>query len=240
MEPTVTPIDATLGAVLTGLSLARMDASTWKTVEEAFHRHAVLVFPGQNLSEEEQVAFAGRFGDIELLAADPEMKAVAISNRKPDGTVMGPEEHRFKSLRGNEGWHTDSSYMPLAAKASVLSAQVVPPAGGETEWADMRAAYDALDETTRRRISGLSAHHSLYRSQAQIGHRVETGAGYGFHTKGAPLRPLVKVHPVTGRPALFIGRHAYGIPGLDEAESEKLLSDLVDFACRPPRTYAHR
>jgi alpha-ketoglutarate-dependent taurine dioxygenase len=153
---------------------------------------------------------------------------------------MGADEHRFKSLRGNEGWHTDSSYMPLAAKASVLSAQVVPSAAGETEWADMRAAYDALDEATRRRIARLSAYHSLYHSQAKIGHVVQTGAGYGFHTKGAPLRPLVKVHPVTGRPALFIGRHAYGIPGLDEAESEKLLADLLDFACRPPRTYAHR
>jgi alpha-ketoglutarate-dependent taurine dioxygenase len=129
--------------------------------------------------------------------------------------------------------------MPLAAKASVLSAQVVPSAGGETEWADMRAAYDALDEDTRRRIAGLSAHHSLYHSQAAIGHIVKPGAGYGFHTKGAPLRPLVKIHPVTGRPALFIGRHAHAIPGLDPAESEKLLADLVDFACRPPRTYAH-
>ena len=118
--------------------------------------------------------------------------------------------------------------MPLAAKASVLSAQVVPSAAGETEWADMRAAYDALDEATRRRIAGLSAYHSLYHSQAKIGHVVQTGAGYGFHTKGAPLRPLVKVHPVTGRPALFIGRHAYGITGLDEAESEKLLSDLKE------------
>ena len=185
------------------------------------------------------MAFATRFGDIELLAADPEQKAVAISNQKPDGSVMGADEHRFKSLRGNEGWHTDSSYMPLAAKASVLSAQVVPSAAGETEWAD-RAAHDALDEATRQRIGGLSAYHSLYHSQAQIGHVVQTGAGYGFHTKGVPLRPLVKVHPMTGRRALFIGRHAYGIPGLDEAASEKLLSDLVDFACRPPRTYAHR
>ena len=240
MQPTVSRIDATLGAVVTGLSLARMDAPTWKVVEQAFHDHAVLVFPGQGLTEAEQIAFASRFGDIELLAPDPEQKAVAISNQKPDGTVMAPDEHRFKSLRGNEGWHTDSSYMPLAAKASVLSAQVVPSAGGETEWADMRAAYDALDEVTRRRIAGLSAHHSLYHSQAAIGHVVTTGAGYGFHTKGAPLRPLVKVHPVTGRLALFIGRHAYGIPGLPEAESEKLLGDLVDFACRPPRTYAHR
>ena len=239
MEPKVAPIDATLGAVVTGLALAQMDVPTWKIVEQAFHDHAVLVFPGQNLTEAEQVAFANRFGDIELLAPDPEQKAVAISNQKPDGSVMGAEEHRFKSLRGNEGWHTDSSYMPLAAKASVLSAQVVPSAAGETEWADMRAAYDALDESTRRRIAGLSAHHSLYHSQAKVGHVVQTGAGYGFHTKGAPLRPLVKVHPVTGRPALYIGRHAYGIPGLDEVESETLLSNLIDFACRPPRTYAN-
>ena len=240
MEPRVTPIAATLGAVVTDLELARMDVPTWKTVEAAFHEHAVLVFPGQHLTEEQQIAFANRFGDIELLATDPGQKAVAISNQKPDGTVLAADEHRYKSLRGNEGWHTDSSYMPLAAKASVLSAQVVPAADGETEWADMRAAYDALDESTRRRIAGLSAHHSLYHSQAQIGHMVQTGAGYGFHTKGAPLRPLVKIHPVTGRPALFIGRHAHAIPGLDETESEKLLTDLVDFACRPPRTYAHR
>jgi alpha-ketoglutarate-dependent taurine dioxygenase len=239
MTPIVTPTPATLGAVVTGLALARMDEPTWNAVERAFLDHAVLIFPGQHLTETEQVAFARRFGDLELLAADPEQKAVAISNVKPDGTIMEAGEHRYKSLRGNEGWHTDSSYMPLAAKASVLSAQVVPSADGETEWADMRAAYDALDEGTRRRIAGLSAHHSLYHSQAQIGHMVETGAGYGFHTKGAPLRPLVKVHPATRRPALFIGRHAYGIPSLPEAESARLLADLVDFACRPPRTYAH-
>jgi alpha-ketoglutarate-dependent taurine dioxygenase len=240
MEPKVTPIAATLGAVVTDLALARVDAAAWKTVENAFHQHAVLVFPGQHLTEAEQIAFANRFGDIELLAADPEQKAVAISNQKPDGTVLQADEHRYKSLRGNEGWHTDSSYMPLAAKASVLSAQVVPSADGETEWADMRAAYDALDDATRRRIAGLSAHHSLYHSQAKIGHVVKAGDGYGFHTKGEPLRPLVKIHPVTGRPALFIGRHAHAIVGLDEAESEQLLSELVDFACRPPRTYAHR
>src|SRR5690348_1018754 len=203
MAPRIVPIAATLGAVVTDLELARMDAATWKIVEDAFHEYALLVFPGQHLTESEQVAFANRFGEIELLAPDPEQKAVAISNRKPDGMILSPDEHRFKSLRGNEGWHTDSSYMPLAAKASVLSAQVVPSAGGETEWADMRAAYDALDEATRRRIAGLSAYHSLYQSQAKIGHVVQTGAGYGFHTKGAPLRPLVKTHPVTGRPALF-------------------------------------
>jgi alpha-ketoglutarate-dependent taurine dioxygenase len=238
MGPRIAPLDATLGAVVTEVALARMDAATWKAVEGAFHEYAVLVFPGQHLTEAEQVAFANRFGEIELLAADPEQKAVAISNQKPDGTVMTADEHRFKSLRGNEGWHTDSSYMPLAAKASVLRAEVVP-SGGATEWADMRAAWDALDPATRARIEKLSAHHSLRYSQARIGHTDPGGSWYGFSVKDPPLRPLVKVHPVTGRPALFIGRHAYGIPGLEPEESERLLADLLAFACRPPRTYEH-
>ena len=189
MEPRIEPIDATLGAVVTGLALAQMDGPTWKTVERAFHDYAVLVFPGQNLTEKEQVAFATRFGDIELLAADPEQKAVAISNQKPDGSVMGADEHRFKSLRGNEGWHTDSSYMPLAAKASVLSAQVVPSAAGETEWADMRAAHDALDEAMRQRIGGLSAYHSLYHSQAQIGHVGADGGRLRLSHEGSAVAP---------------------------------------------------
>jgi alpha-ketoglutarate-dependent taurine dioxygenase len=129
--------------------------------------------------------------------------------------------------------------MPLAAKASVLSAHVVPSAGGETQWADMRAAYNALDEMTKARIAKLSAYHSLYYSQGRIGYKGTVGSSYGFHTDDPPLRSLVKVHPETGRKALFIGRHAYGIPGLEPEESEKLLDGLVTFACQAPRTYSH-
>jgi len=164
---------------------------------------------------------------------------VPISNRRADGTLMKDDEHGMQLMRGNEGWHTDSSYMPLAAKASILSAHVVPSAGGQTEWADMRAAYDALDEVTKARIAELSAYHSLYYSQGRIGHKAAVGSSYGFHTDDPPLRPLVKVHPVTGRKSLFIGRHAYGIPGLAPDESEKLLGGLVTFACQAPRTYSH-
>ena len=236
----ITPVDATLGARITGIRLADMDDATWQRVEDAFHQYAALVFPGQNLTDDEQIAFAERFGRIELLRDDPTKKAVPISNRKEDGTVFAADEFRFKTLRGNEGWHTDSSYMPLAAKASALSALVVPPEGGETELADMRAAWDALDADMQERVEGLSAFHSLYASQAKIGHIVETGSGYGYHDKGAPLRPLVKVHPVTGRKSLFIGRHTYRIPGMDDARAQKLLDDLLTFACQPPRTYAHK
>ena len=237
MRPTITPTEATLGAIVTDVDLAHLDDDTWRAIENAFHEHAVLIFPGQDLSDDEQTAFAARFGDIEELA--PNMPTVPISNQKPDGSVTRPDEHRTQILRGNEGWHTDSSYMPLAAKASVISAQVVPDEGGQTEWADMRAAYDELSPELKERIADLEAYHSLYFSQAKIGHQVEPGAGYGFHREEAPLRPLIKEHPVTGRKALFIGRHAHGIPGLSEEESESLLTELMTFSCQAPRTYMH-
>jgi alpha-ketoglutarate-dependent taurine dioxygenase len=238
--PEIVPTEATLGAIVTGLDLANLDSDSWQAVEAAFHEYALLVFPGQNLSSQDQVAFAERFGDIELLTPREDLKAVPLSNVKPDGSRWSDGDDILQILRGNEGWHTDSSYMPLAAKASLLSARVVPPEGGQTEWADMRAAHDALDDETRERIASLSAFHSLRHSQARIGHEASGGGFlYGFHDEGAPLRPLVKVHPVTGRRALCIGRHAYGIPGLSEEESERLLGDLLSFACREPRTYRH-
>ena len=239
MPPTVTPTDSTLGATVTGVDLAAMDDDAWACVRDAFHEHGMLVFPGQHLSEAAQIAFARRFGSIELLRDDPAHEAVSIGNAAEDGATVGPDDNLYKTLRGNEGWHTDSSYMPLAAKASVLSAQVVPSWGGETEWADMRAAWDALDGAAKERVAGLSAYHSLYQSQAKIGYEIETGAGYGYHTRGAPLRPLVKTHPVTGRKSLFIGRHAFRIPGMEDGEAQALLDDLVDAACRPPRTLRH-
>ena len=234
----VTPTDATLGAVITGLDLASLDGPTWRAVENAFHEHAVLIFPAQHLSAEAQVAFGARFGRVEQLV--PGMEIVPISNQRKDGSLLKDSEHQMQVLIGNEGWHTDSSYMPISAKASILSAHVLPSAGGETEWADMRAAYQALDDPMRARIEGLAAYHSLFHSQAKIGHRARVGAGYGFYEGEPPLRPLVKTHPITGQPALYIGRHAYGIPGLSEQASEQLLTDLVNFACQPPRTLQHR
>jgi len=237
MYLTVEPTPATLGAVVTGVDLTALDAAQWSAIRAAFLEHAVLIFPDQHLSAAAQTAFAERFGNIEHLVAD--RKIVPISNRRADGTLLSDHEHGMQIMMGNEGWHTDSSYMRVSAKASVLSAHVVPAHGGDTEWADMRAAYDALDDAMRARIAGLSAYHSLRYSQARIGHAAAVGSSYGFHDEQPPLRPLVKVHPETGRAALYIGRHAYGIPGLGPDESEALLDDLVAFACRPPRVYTH-
>ncbi|MYD42719.1 MAG: TauD/TfdA family dioxygenase [Gammaproteobacteria bacterium] len=239
MTVTITPTNATLGCIVTDVHLGDMSDAEWRNVEDAFHEHGVLICPQQHLTRDEQVAFSRRFGNIENLSGSPKFDAVQISNEKEDGTAAPATEHRTQILRGNEGWHTDSSYMPLAAKASCLTAMKLPETGGGTAWADMRAAYEALDDDMKAKIANLEACHSLYYSQSQIGHIVDTGMGYGFHTKGAPVRPLVKTHPVTKRKSLFIGRHAYRIFGMADDEAQQLLQDLVEFACQPPRIYEH-
>ncbi len=236
--PTITPLDASFGARITDIDLANLSDAEWRVVEDAFNEYGALVFPECNLTDEQHADFAERFGPIEYLRGKGE-KVAWISNKRADGKIMSAEEKRYKSLRGNEGWHTDSSYMPLAAKASALAAVVTPSSGGETELADMRDAYDKLDPAMQARIANLSAYHSLYQSQAKAGFEFKTGDGYGYHTEGAPLRPLVKVHPATGRKSLFIGRHAFRIPGMDDKEAQALLDELLTFACQPPRVYKH-
>jgi alpha-ketoglutarate-dependent taurine dioxygenase len=234
----VRPLDASFGAMVTGLELSRLGDAEFSKLYELWLEFALLVFPDQPMSADEQTAFATRFGELEFPLAP-------ISNVRADGTVRpeAEDDDVIKILKGNMGWHSDSTYMPVQAKGAVFTAHVVPAAGGETGWADMRAAYDALDDGMRERIRDLAAYHSLYYSQAKLGHKPRPDGeyrGYGFHHESPSLRPLVKVHPETGRPALLIGRHAYGIPGLDPAESEALLQELVLFACQPPRVYHHR
>ncbi|MEQ8860975.1 MAG: TauD/TfdA family dioxygenase [Pseudomonadales bacterium] len=234
----IEPLDATFGAVVSGLRLAELDADQFDELYRAWLDYALLIFPGQHLDNAGQVTFARRFGDLEFDLAP-------LSNVRRDGSLRADDDSDdvVKVLKGNMGWHADSTYMPVQAKGAVFTAHVVPPAGGETGWADMRAAYDALDDDLRQRVSGLSARHSLYYSQAKLGHAPKPGSdysGYGFHDQEPPLRPLVKVHPETGRRSLLIGRHAHGIPGMTADESERLLDGLVTFACQAPRIYHHR
>lgn len=234
----IEPLDATFGAVVRGIRLAALDEAAFRDLYAAWLEYALLVFPGQHLARDEQVAFARRFGALEF-------EILAISNVRADGSVRPEKDNDdvIKILKGNMGWHHDSTYMPVQAKGAVFSAEEVPGVGGQTGFADMRAAWDALDDQTRARLEGMAAHHSLHYSQSKLGHSAQKADGeyhgYGFHDGPVPLRPLVKVHPETGRKSLLIGRHAHDVPGLSRAESERFLGDLIDFACRPPRIYHH-
>lgn len=235
----VTPTDATLGAVVTEVDLADLTDDLWEVIHADFLEYGLLIFPDQHLTEDAQGNFALRFGKTEKLHPQQPGPSVQLSNQKPNGEMVHREDEGFRLLKGNEGWHTDSTYMPLAAKAGMLAALVVPPKGGETEFADMRAAWDDLDDETQKKLEGLSAYHSLYYSQSRAGYVHTTDHKYGFHDKGAPLRPVIKTHPETGRKSIYTGRHAYGIPEMNSEASEKLLSDLLENGCQPPRTYKH-
>ena len=236
----VEPLDATFGAVVTDIDIADLDDDSFAELHAVWIEYALLILPGQAPSRDVQNAFARRFGPLEFEAAP-------IANLGRDGEVhSSPDDDVVKSLRGNEGWHHDSTYMPVQALGAVFSAEIIPSAGAATGWADMRAAYDALDTETRDRLAGLSAHHSLRYSQERAGllpsKKNESGGydQYGYHDLETPVRPLVKVHPGTGRPNLLIGRHAHDIVGMDPDESTALLDELNEWACQGERTHHHQ
>lgn len=235
------PLPRTFGAVVTELRLSRLDEREFARLYRAWLEYALLIFPEQHLTDAEQVAFARRFG--ELVEG---LEAAELSNVKRDGSLRdSPDDDMMKIIRGNMHWHQDNTYMPIQAKGAVFSARVVPSAEGDTAFADMRAAWSALDADTRERISSLSAHHSLAHSQRELGETTKAEdseyVGYGLQVDEIPLRPLVKVHPETGQASLAVGRHAYGIPGLRAQESSRLLAELIEFAVADDRrTYQHR
>jgi alpha-ketoglutarate-dependent taurine dioxygenase len=235
----ITPLDACFGARVSGVELRSIDDETFVELRAAWLEYGLLVLSDQFLTPEEQNEFAVRFGELEFPAAP-------ISNVGKDGSVHhDPDDDVVKSLRGNEGWHHDSTYMPVQAKGAVFSAEVVPAGGANTEWADMRAAYEALDDETRERIAHLQAYHSLYYSQGRAGYLPRkkddgTYGQYGYHDFDESLRPLVKIHPETGLPNLNIGRHAHDVVGMDPRESLELLDQLnEDAVADPRRIYSH-
>lgn len=235
------PLTKTFGAIVTDVELRSIDNSSFDELYEAWLQYALLIFPGQHLNDTEQVAFARRFGDLV-----EGLEAVELSNVLPDGSLReSPDDDMMKIIRGNMVWHQDSTYMPIQAKGAVFSAKVVPQAQGDTAFADMRAAWDALDEKTREQLAGLSAYHSLVHSQKKLGEETKSSdseyIGYGLDVENIPLRSLLKIHPETGRKTLAVGRHAFGIPGLSSEESEKLLEDLIQVSVSDDRRiYQHR
>lgn len=237
-ELTITPLPGkSFGATITGVELRTLDEDTFAAVRAAFLEYGLLVFPGQNLNEQESADFGRRWGDLEFGG-----QAMANQRKHKDGTygeIYDIDSQLMRTNVGNETWHTDSTYKPISSKCAMLSAVIIPEEGGNTEFADTRSAYAELDEATKARIAGLSAYHSTNYSQANdLGDFPQSnGEGvYGTVYHGeAYLRPLVKVHPETGIPNIFVGRHAFGIPGLPRDESRALIASLIEFVVSDER-----
>ncbi len=232
---------ATLGANVSGVDLRKLDDATFAEIEAAWHAHAVLIFEGQFLSDDEQIAFSRRFGSLERLITDkaPNPEIGYLSNVRPGGELIRPEGSYALFLLGNTFWHTDSSFKRVPAKASILSARAVSRDGGETEWADMRAAYDALDADMRTRIQDAVAVHSYRYSQGLIG-GIDVLSDEEWEALPPVEHPLVRVHPTTGRPSIYAGRHASHIVGMDEQEGRARLEGLTRDAAQAPRVFRHR
>lgn len=237
----VTALEKTFGAIIDDIDVTALDDAQFQHVYDLWLEYALLIFPEQNLTLDEQQKFARRFGTLV-----EGLEAIEISNVLSDGTLRtAADDDMMKIIRGNMAWHQDNTYMPLQAKGAVFSAQQIPRTGGDTAFADMRAAWQALPEDQKQRLSDLCAYHSLVRSQKQLGEETKESDseynGYGLDVENIPLRSLMKLHPETQQPSLAVGRHAFGIPGLDAAESETLLDQLIDFATADEaRVYQHQ
>ena len=225
----VEPLKRSFGAKVYDLSLPDLNTEQAQDVYDLWLKYALLIFPGQNLSNDQQIKFAKNFGALEFDLSP-------ISNVRNDGSIRDANDDDIvKSLRGNMEWHHDSTYMPIQAKGAVFTAHKVPSHGGETDWADMRAAYKALDQSMKDKINDLSAYHSYEWSQKErFGHKdpkVSEFNSYGFDIDPKPLRPLVKTHNETGQKCLTIGRHINKIPGLSDQEAQNLAKELEEYAC---------
>jgi alpha-ketoglutarate-dependent 2,4-dichlorophenoxyacetate dioxygenase len=243
---TITPLHPCLAARVEGVDLTKADDATFKQIFDAFQEHSVLVFHDQRLTDEQQMAFSARFGPLEVTISSIGQEKrlhenlVDLSNVDPDHDekLMGWDDRRMIYQSGNQLWHTDSSFKPVPAMASLLSGREVPPVGGETEFVSMRHAYATLDEATRRRIEGKIVVHSILYSRSTIA----KGLFDPEHERGLPpvRQALVRANPVNGRKSIYIGSHAWYIEGMPYDESRRLLDALLAHTIRPECVFQHR
>jgi len=233
---------------VSGIDLTRpLTADEVAAIEAGMDRDAVLVYHDQKITDEQQMVFSRNFGALEDARGGnitkPEDKRLQVgmndvSNLGKNGRPL-PRDSRERAFNlGNMLWHSDSSFRPIPAKYSLLSARVVNPVGGNTEFADMRAAYDTLDADTKALVEDLVCEHSLMYSRGLLGM-----LDYSDEEREMfrPVRQrLVRTHPVTGRKSLYLSSHAGAIVGMPMAEARILLRDLNEHATQPAFVYAHR
>ena len=221
------------------------DAKAFEFIVEAIDRHAVLVFRDQDIDDGQQMEFSRMFGELVTTSLtlrpgykprlDPRM--TDISNLDEENRLLDAEDRRRLYALANRFWHTDNAFRRIPARYSMLSARVIPPEGGETEFADMRAAYDALPGKKRREIEGLVAMHSIIYSREVIGftdYAKEEREGL----PSAP-HPMVRTHPGSGRKTLYLASYAHDIQGMPTPEARMLLHDLIEHATQRQFVYTH-
>ena len=233
---------------VTGVDLTKpLTAQEARAIEDGMDRYAVLVFHGQDITDEQQQAFARNFGERENPRGGTVAKAEDarltsglndVSNLGKDGKPLPRDNRTHLFNLGNCLWHSDSSFRPIPAKFSLLSARIVNPNGGNTEFADMRAAYDALDDDTKTEIEDMVCEHSLMVSRGSLGFVDYTDEEKEMFK---PVRQrLVRTHPAHGRKSLYLSSHAGSIVGMSVPEARVLLRDLNEHATRPEFVYVHR
>ena len=221
------------------------DAETLAEIRGGMDEYAVLVFRDQPFTDDEQLAFAQRLdGELHTKTGTAALglnrlgnnALVDISNLDADGDIARPDDRRRVYGLGNRLWHTDASFQDPPGRYSLLSAKVVPPLGAETEYADMRAAYDALPRTTAARLDGLRVHHSIAYSRQTLG--FEFAPQEAGRLEGA-VHPLVRTIPRSGRRSLYLASHASRIVDWPLPEGRLLLRDLIEHATQREFVYRH-
>lgn len=221
------------------------DRATLDEIRAAMDRHAVLVFRDQPLSDAEQLAFAQRFdGALHARTGAAVLgrnrfgneALTDISNLDQNGEILGQDDRRRMYALGNRLWHTDASFQDPPGRYSMLSARLVPAVPADTEYADLRAAYDALDAHTRESLEGLKAHHSIAYSRETLG--FEFSETEKNQLEGAE-HPLVRTNPRTQRRSLYLASHASRILGWPVPEGRLLLRELIEHATQPQFVYRH-
>lgn len=230
-----------LGATVTGIDLrAGLTAAAADALRAAIARHSVLHLPGQAVDDAAQVAFSELFGPLETTRAGADgagSKLIVLSNVGPDGGIVAPSDRQVLNNRANQAWHHDSSFKPVPARHSILSAREIPSAGGDTQFASMRAAFAALDAAEQARLRRLEAVHDFAWSRRRVDPALVTEAEAAAHP---PVRQTVVRTENPQGAALYLGAHARAIVGWDEAESRALIDRLMGFATQERFVYSHR
>lgn len=248
MAITISPLHPVFVGEVAGADLARPQTpEEVRAIEAGMDRYAVLVFRGQDITDEQQKDFTRHFGELEAYRTGGHIRRrtdsrlgpgiADFSNLDKEGRLLSLQDRVWLFKLGDRLWHSDSSFRPIPATYSLLSARRLPSWGGNTEFADMRAAYDALDDRTRAMVGDLVCLHSLIFSRQAIGF---TDMTEEERESFRPVRQrLVRTHPVTGRRTLFLSSHAGAIEGWTVPEAQCFLRDLTEHATQPRFVYAH-